>query len=316
MKNVEHYVTLFDSVFLPQALALQASMQRHMPGNYRLWMLCVDDLAFDLLDQLKLPHCTALKLSSLETPTLLQVKSQRSRAEYCWTLTPFAPRFVFEASPEVRRVTYIDTDLWFRKDPSPIFDEFDASGAKVLITDHGYAPEHDQTALSGQYCVQFMTFEREGGETVRQWWEDRCIEWCYARFEDGKFGDQRYLDDWPSRFKGLVHVLTRLEFTQAPWNATRYPYGQAIFYHFQGLRLLPGRRIDLAPTYALPAPLIENVYDPYLADLGQAIARLESLGVQIRPQGKSLGWLALARRALSGVYQQLWRFHKLRFRKY
>jgi hypothetical protein len=312
---VEHFVTLFDSTFLPQALALHASMQRHLPA-FRLWMLCVDDTAHDLLVRLELPHCSLLKLSALETPELLAVKPQRGRGEYCWTLTPFSPRFVFEADPSVLRVTYVDADIWFRKDPAPIFDEFEQSGAKVFITDHGYAPEYDQSAKSGQYCVQFMTFQRDGGESVRRWWEERCVEWCYARFEDGKFGDQKYLDDWPYRFKGLVHVLARQELAQAPWNATRFPYSQAVFFHFHGLRLLPGRRFDLGPIYPLPRPTLRAVYEPYLSDLEAAIATLQNLGFEARAQSQPVRGLKLLRRAASGIYQQLWRFHQLNFRKY
>ena len=312
---MEHFVTLFDSAFLPQALALHASMERHLP-SYRLWMLCVDDVAHDLLSRLALPHCALLKLSALETPELLAVKPLRGRGEYCWTLTPFASRFVFEADPSVRRVTYLDADLWFRKDPAPIFEEFDASGAHVLITDHGYAPEYDQSAKSGQYCVQFMTFARDDGEVVRRWWEERCVEWCYARFEDGKFGDQKYLDDWPDRFKGLVHVLRQQEFAQAPWNATRYPYSQAVFFHFHGLRIAPGRRLDLGSIYPLPGPTVRQLYEPYIADLKHGIATLQGLGFAARPQGSSPSPLMLLRRAVSGVYQQLWRFHKLNFRRY
>ena len=151
---------------------------------------------------------------------------------------------------------------------------------------------------------------------MRRWWEERCIEWCYARFEDGKFGDQKYLDDWPIRFKGLVHVLRQQELAQAPWNATRFPYSQAVFFHFHGLRITPGRRFDIGPIYPLPATVLRHVYEPYLADLTSAIARLEQLGLTIRPQQRRISWLRLLRRALSGIYRQLWRFHQLNFRKY
>ena len=312
---MEHFVTLFDSTFLPQALALHASMQRHVP-SYRLWALCVDELAHELMTRLALPNCTPLRLSALETPALLAVKPQRGRGEYCWTLTPFAPRFVFEADSTVQRVTYLDADLWFRKNPAPVFAELEAAGAAVLITEHSYAPEYDQSAESGQYCVQFMVFERDRGEPVRQWWEDRCIEWCYARFEDGKFGDQKYLDDWPERFPGLVHVLSQHQFAQAPWNATRYPYSQGLFFHFHGLRIAPGRRFDLGTIYSLPAAVLQHVYEPYLDDLKTAIATLEGMGFAARPQRAAIGWPMLLRRALSGVYRQLWRFHQLNFRRY
>lgn len=312
---MEHYVTLFDSFFLPQGLALHASMQRHA-GDYRLWVLCVDDTARDVLAGLALPNVSLLKLSALETPALLRVKADRSRAEYCWTLTPFAPRFVFEADASVSRVTYVDADLWLCKNPRPIFAEFERAGAQVLITDHGYAPEYDQAHLSGQFCVQFMTFTRRGGEPVRQWWEDRCIEWCYARFEQGKYGDQRYLDDWPTRFEGIVHVLTQQQFTQAPWNATRFPCSQAITYHFQSLRILPGRLIDCCSVYVLPKPALIALYQPYLVDLGAAITRLQAGGFKVKPQAPALGLYGKLRRLFSGVYQQGWRFHRLNFGRY
>ena len=190
------------------------------------------------------------------------------------------------------------------------------SSAESLITDHGYAPEYDQSATSGQYCVQFIVFARHGGESVRRWWEERCIEWCHARFEDGKFGDQKYLDDWPSRFEGLVHVLKQQEFAQAPWNATRYPYSQAIIFHFHGLRIAPGRRFDLGQIYPLSPTVVRHVYEPYLEDLRSAIQRLSALGFRARPQSQRTGWARLVYRALSGIYRQLWHFHQLNFRKY
>jgi hypothetical protein len=286
---MEHYVTLFDSLFLPQGIALHTSMERHVK-DYTLWILCVDDKAHEILCKLNLPNVRLLQLSKLETAELLTVKPIRTKGEYCWTLTPFAPKFVFEADANVNRVTYLDADLWFRKNPSAIFREFDLSGKQVLITDHAYAPEYDQSATCGQYCVQFMTFSREGGEAVRKWWEDRCIEWCYARFEKEKFGDQKYLDDWPERFTDFVHVLNNKELALAPWNAMRFPYGSSIFYHFHGLRIVSIKQVNIG-GYSLPKPLIENIYRPYLIDLKRAIERLNHVDFNCIGQVKPIGSL-------------------------
>jgi hypothetical protein len=290
---MEHYVTLFDSLFLPQGLALHSSLERHA-GPYTLWVLCVDDQTYDVLGRLGLPNVRLMRLVDVETPELQHVKSERSRAEYCWTLTPFTPRFVYEADPAVQRVTYLDADLWFRQSPAPIFRELELSGKQVLITDHAYAPEHDRTATSGRYCVQFMVFVREGGEGVRSWWEERCIEWCYARAESGKFGDQKYLDDWPERFGDRVHVLQHAEWTRAPWNVAESPYDRALFFHFHGLRLLGDDKVNLG-GYPLSPTLIHDVYAPYLEYLARAIRALRAVGFEPRVQQQNRVLLTLKR---------------------
>ena len=297
---MEHYVTLFDCLFLPQGLALHMSMERHVK-EYTLWILCVDDIAHDVLEKLQLKRVKLLKLSQLETNELLRVKSLRGKGEYCWTLTPFAPRFVFEADSTVNRVTYIDADIWFRKNPKPIYDEFIASNKHVLITDHAFAPEYDHSALKGQYCVQFMIFTRNGGELVRKWWEDRCIEWCYARHEDGKFGDQKYLDDWLVLFSAQVYVLQNKELMLAPWNAMRFPYGNAVAYHFHALRIETKHRIQIGP-YALPRTLLLYVYRPYLEDLRKATDVLECAGFYFRSQASSLGLIMSCLRIFRNIF--------------
>jgi len=249
-------------------------MERHV-RDYILWILCVDDQTHDFIEKLSLPNVRLLKLSALETDELIAVKKLRTIGEYCWTLTPFAPRFVFESDVSVERVTYIDADVWFRKHPKPIFDELSDSGKSVLITDHAYAPEYDQTSTSGQFCVQFVTFKRESGEIVRKWWEDRCIEWCYARFENGKFGDQKYLDDWPERFEPLVHVLKDKELILAPWNAIRFPYGRSIIWHFHGFKVINATKFNTHYFYKIPSICKTEIYNKYCGDVAECIVILE-----------------------------------------
>ena len=311
---MEHYVTLFDSVFVPQGLALHESLESHA-GDYTLWILCMDDEVHSVLTCLNLPNIELLKLCEVETQELLLIKNSRTRAEYCWTLTPFTFRFVFNKNSKIERVTYLDADVWFMDSPKLIFDELDKSNKPVLITEHAYAPEHDQSASSGRYCVQFITFKRNEGEEVRQWWEDRCIEWCFNRCEDGKFGDQKYLDDWPQRFPNKVHVLQRQEWMLAPWNVTRFSYSQAIMYHFHGLRLMNKGKVKLT-DYIVPPVVIANVYVPYLKKINNIYKTLRLVDFAPKQQEIYPGFLLRAIRTIRtirGVFLLRWRFFPPRF---
>ncbi len=261
---MEHYITLFDGNFLPQGLALHASLQKHAPSSL-LWVVCMDQRAQRVLERLNLAGLQIIPLQEVEQkfPELLTVKAGRTRAEYCWTLTPFTPRLVFDRDSTALRATYVDADVFFLRNPAVLFDELDVSGKAVQITEHAYDPVFDQSSQSGRFCVQFITFTRERGEPVRQWWQERCVEWCFARHEPGRFGDQKYLDDWPERFAGLVHVLNRRESLQAPWNARRFPYSEAVAWHFHGLRLLGANRVLLYSNYEVPEVAVSAVYEPY-----------------------------------------------------
>jgi hypothetical protein len=152
-----------------------------------------------------------------------------------------------------------------------------------------------------------MTFTRNGGEIVRKWWEERCIEWCFARFEDGKFGDQKYLDDWPERFGSSVHVLQDKERALAPWNAIRFPYGNSVFYHFHKLRIVSERKLYIGDYY-IPRPVIKFVYEPYAADLRNALTILAHVKCKCPTQ---LGGLSFIRRLSGQLRRALWKLERI-----
>ncbi len=285
MKDNENFVTIFDSNFLPQGIALYSSLEKTLT-KFTLWVICIDAECNKILNSLNKPHIKTIELSTVETPELLRVKKERSRAEYCWTLSPFAPKFVFDHDANVTRVTYVDADTFFLRNPYAIYKEFEDAKKPILISEHAYAPEYDQSALSGKYCIQFMIFQRNESEKVRKWWEIQCIKWCFNRFEDGKFGDQKYLDDWLELFPDDVHVLNDKELLLAPWNASRFPYTNAVMYHFHGVRLLKNNRVNIG-NYLLPRVLVENVYKKYIEHINNAIETLIKVGYKYKPQQKS-----------------------------
>jgi len=176
-RPIEHYVTLFNTSYLAAGLSLHRSLCEHA-GAFRLWVLCMDTTVETCLRELDLPEVSVIPLSEVETAALVAVKSGRTAGEYCWTLTPFVPEFVMAREPSAKRVTYVDADLYFFDAPAILLDEFDASDAHVLITEHAFAPEYARHAKAGIYCVQFMTFRNTSeARGVMRWWQDRCIEW-------------------------------------------------------------------------------------------------------------------------------------------
>jgi len=284
--NIEHFVTLFDNNFLPIGLCLHASLVEHgQPFN--LWILCMDELVEQNLNRLALPHVSLIPLRDVEDDRLLAVKPTRTRGEYCWTLTPFTPQFVFERDPTATRVTYLDADLFFFASPQILLGEFAQSNKHVLLTEHAYDPRYERfgrAKRSGRFCVQFMTFRRTPeAEKVMRWWQERCLEWCYARAEDGKFGDQKYLDQWPELFGAEVHILSQKERTLAPWNVAYYEkLGNSqvapVFYHFHGFRILSPRKLLLYSGYRV-GKAGDRLYETFIGTLRQSIAKLAQVGI-------------------------------------
>ena len=254
--------TLFDRNYLARGLVLYRSLVEE-GADVRLRVFAMDNVVPKILEALALPGVEVVTLDELESldPRLRAVKEERSAVEYMWTATPAICRASFARDPDLEEITYLDADLMFHADPRPIFDESGASA--VTIVPHRYAPRwRFYEATNGVYNVEWLTFRRtEAGLAALEWWYDRCLEWCYAVAEDGKFGDQKYLDDWPERFEG-VHVLEQPGAGLAPWNVENYRLSRGdgsgeiqvdgkplVFHHYHGGRVLrPGSSLERLGT--------------------------------------------------------------------
>jgi len=234
----------------------------------------MDEMVFSILSSMRLANVTLIELADIESQDLLAVKPGRSRGEYCWTLTSFLIGHILNKLSDGQRATYLDADLYILKNPRPIFMEMEAAGKSVLITEHDYSPQYDMAEVSGRFCVQFMPFQNNSaGWKVLKWWQDRCLEWCFSYPEPGRFGDQKYLDQWPLLFANETHILTHNEYCQAPWNAQKHSDEAAIFFHMHGLRLYGQGWVRLWFAFKIPKTHY-RIYDAYLVLLRRAIAIL------------------------------------------
>lgn len=276
-----NFCTLFDSNYLIYGLLLHDSLKKYCP-SFHLYIFAFDEKSHTILTDLNLENVSVVSLKDFEKKELLSVKSTRSHAEYCWTCTPSIILHCLNKF-NLSDCIYIDSDICFFANPEILIKEIASS--PVMITDHYYAPEYDQSKTSGKYCVQFMYFKNtSNGLAILRWWERQCLNWCFARIEDGKFGDQKYLDDWPERFSG-VNVFKNRGAGLAPWNAKKYRLMISsndkaifmhdkltkikyplVFYHFHALKPYKNGYLKLSnSTYLLNKDLLKNVYKPYVS---------------------------------------------------
>jgi hypothetical protein len=315
-----NFCTLFDSNYFTRGLALYYSLEQNC-ADFHLYIFAFDDKCYELLTKLNLKKATIISLKEFEDAELLRVKSSRTSAEYCWTSTSSTILYVLEKY-KVDMCTYLDADIFFYSSPKPIFDELGSKS--ILITEHRYSPQYNKEVKSGKYCVQFITFKNdENGLKALKWWRERCIEWCYARYEDGKFGDQLYLDDWIERFEG-VHVLRHLGSGIASWNVQQYKFSlqdnrligienqsgkkfEVIFYHFHYLRFFTNGKVELGRR-VLTQNVIDIFYKPYIRELDNLKSQIQSLDETVNSNGiteQPLSWktpLLFLHRKLKGVY--------------
>ena len=284
-----NFCTLFDSNYLTRGLALYQSLEKVCPA-FHLYVIAFNQACHAFLIKEKMPNLTVISLAEFEDNELLKIKSTRSASEYCWTCTPSVILYCVNRF-NLPSCTYVDADMIFYHNPELLIEELNHNS--VLITAHNYTKEYDQSLRSGKYCVQFMYFKNnKEGIGALTWWRERCIEWCYARVENGKFGDQKYLDDWPKRFSG-VHVAQQKGAGIAPWNIQQYqvinaegklyvePHKQhvrvpLIFYHFHGVKFYTNDQVSCCgPAYELTDDTKEQLYFPYfkmLMQIEQAIS--------------------------------------------
>jgi hypothetical protein len=268
--------------------------------NFHLYIFAFDDLSFRILSDLNLDYVTIVSLEDFETPELMEVKKSRSVAEYCWTCTPSTISHVLN-NYDIPHCTYIDADLYFYSDPSVLIEELQESGKSVLITEHRFSflPKLYEEKRGGRFCVQFITFMREEKSMqVLEKWRGQCIDWCYSRYEDGKFGDQKYLEEWPLIYPN-IHILEHQGGGIAPWNLTQYVFTRykgsvsginlkdktefkVVFFHFQYVKFMKNNLCDIG-WYYISSKVKKIFYEPYIAFVKETEEKVLNLNAGYRP---------------------------------
>lgn len=266
-----------------QGIALYRSLE-HSYKNFKVFILCVDDETFQLCKALNLTKAILIKDEELRDERLIVAKEERRLNEYCWTLKPFFIEHVLDKYNYIENAVYLDADLYFFNNPSSIF--LNHENYCILLSEHGYLEKSTAVEdICGKYNSGFIVFKNcKTSMDVLKWWKEKCIDWCYDKADNGRFGDQKYLELMPRLFEG-VYSITTPGVNIAPWNEGRYIISnrngkvyinedKLICYHYCGLRLISKNRFAL-----LIGSQTQNlaIHPPYVNELKAAIRDIEAI---------------------------------------
>lgn len=265
------FFTCFNRDYLVTGLTLYRSLKA-LGIDFTLLVCALDRETCEVLSALKASG-EALEPFGVEEieaaePELAACKRTRNFAEYIFTLSPLMPLHIFAAHPEFEVITYLDADLFFFREPSDLMLEFEQTGGAVMIMEHGFTPKLEWRMKFGRFNVEFQIYRRGSSSEILAWWRKRCLQWCFDRLEDGRFADQKYLDEWPERFHGVV-IARDPRAGIAPWNWPLRPVEEPVFFHFQGFRWLSRHFVSHnlgSYGQVMPPHLLDKYYRRYAAE--------------------------------------------------
>lgn len=273
--------TAFDSNYLDKGIVLYQSLEA-VCENFTLYVFAFDERTKEILMLLSYKNMVVISLKDFETEELREVKSKRSKGEYCWTCTPIVIQHVL-TNYKVEDCTYIDSDLFFYQSPMVLLKEFYASNCSVGLVKHRFPNTErgrNNEKSSGTYCVQFNTFKNDKDATkLLEIWKQQCLFECSIK----KGGDQYYITDW-GRLYDQVYEYQNNGAGVAPWNLANYKLKKSgtkielkylnenqeiVFYHFQGIQYSQEGQVNINVITApgggfIEKKLINYLYYPYL----------------------------------------------------
>ena len=254
-----HFCTLFDSNYISKGIAMYMSLQQ-VESDFVLYVMAMDRKCHDMLTSLGFDKIRVECINDIDDSRLWDAESNRSRAEFCWTCGSYVTDY-FLHKYSLPDIVYLDSDLMFFSSPRILYDELESRNASI-----GLAPHFMRSETFGKYCVQFVYFKHDddGCEALR-WWRDECLKWCYNKLEDGRFGDQKYLDSFHLRFRNVVDIENR-GCGVAYWNLSDYDFEKhhTVFFHYSGLNAkVAGETLNVRYSFYVTRRVMASFIRPY-----------------------------------------------------
>jgi hypothetical protein len=177
--------------------------------------------------------------------------------------------------------------------PEPFFDSLKKND--VLLTSHNFNHGVDYTTRQkGLYNAGIVGFRScRNALRILNWWENKCIEWCYNDIQPNRFGDQKYLETIKNKHPKTA-VIKSVGGNAAMWNIEYCDIKNfdnkvyinddiLIFFHFCSFFIITENEFDL---WNCVSPKIGNsamqlIYIPYVQAIKNVIKQVKKYDTDI-----------------------------------
>tara|TARA_Y100000996_G_scaffold389189_1_gene349408 strand:- start:4047 stop:4922 length:876 start_codon:yes stop_codon:yes gene_type:complete len=285
---MNYFCTLSDKNYLSRGLCLIDSLTENSSEDFAMYYLCLDYETYRVVSEFG-DNVVAISLDEIErewnvADSLLNYKNVVPYNEYCWALASTFSRYVLEVL-EKSSVMYIDSDIYFYKDPQIILEELGDNSVGIIRHRH-----NTNSSPDGEYNVGVVCFKNDPvGTSCLNWWNDAILNFKYPELRT--CGDQKFLERFVPLFgEDCVCVLDETFAHGAPWNYRLYVYDEYgndgcviwgdkkqpfVFNHFSRLdyddeKIIPAPEIYRGHTLnfgAFEIPVVKKMYIDYVERL-------------------------------------------------
>ena len=216
--------------------------------NVKIYVLCFDEETIKIINEeifsakvVTISYNKVLKFDQ----SLKKIIKKRKLIDKIVTSRPIFLKYLYKEY-KIDSIFLLDSDICFFSNPNLMIKYI--KDASVAYCKHNFS--RNSKVLSnkyGKYNGGFVYIKNDqNGKKFLKIWSKLCKKWCEFDPKQGKFSDQKYLEDLPTKVKKLK-ILNCPEINLAPWNLegkkifkknnTVYVNKKKlIFFHFHGLR--------------------------------------------------------------------------------
>ncbi|MDF2891772.1 MAG: Nucleotide-diphospho-sugar transferase [Clostridia bacterium] len=282
-KQVNYFCTITTNSYLLKALALYESIYMNMGKSFHIWICTIDKISYDLLIKINLPNASIIYVGEIENKRLLEAKNNRYVNEYCWTIKASLVKHILKQHNDIDSILYLDSDTFMFSNPRVFFEGLKKND--VLLTCHNFGDGvYFLTRQKGLFNAGIVGFKNSRNALrILNWWENRCIEWCYNDVQPNRFGDQKYLETINNKHPKTA-VIKSVGGNAAMWNIEHSDIKNLdnkvyinddilMFFHFCSFYIISENEFDL---WKCVSPKIETdamqlIFIPYVQAIKNAI---------------------------------------------